>query len=199
MKKIAMLTAAVAILALSGCVAPTGPIEVTRFHAADVSPLGKGTIAVVPAPGIDGNSLEWKTYQGAVQRQLTLLGYGEPAAGAASAQLAELRISRSTFRPERSGGGPISVGVGGSTGSYGSGLGIGIGLNLSPRPAQRVATEIAVVIKDRATMQPLWEGRASYTVAASSPLADTALGAAKMSEALFRGFPGNSGETIEVK
>lgn len=199
MKKIAMMTAALAILALSGCVAPTGPIEVTRFHAADVSPLGKGTIAVVPAPGMDANSLEWKTYQGAVQRQLVLLGYAEPAAGAPSTQVAELRLARSSFRPERSGGGPVSVGIGGSTGSYGSGLGIGIGLNLSPRPAARVATELGVIIKDRATSQALWEGRASYTVTASSPLADTALGAAKMSEALFRGFPGQSGETIEVK
>jgi hypothetical protein len=188
-----------AALVLAGCVAPTGPVEVTRFHAPDISALGKGTIEVVPAPGQDGASLEWKTYQGAVRRQLTLLGYAEPAAGAASDQIAELRLSRSTYRPARSGGGPVSVGIGGSTGSYGSGLGLGIGINLSPRPAEQIQTDLGVMIKDKVKAVTLWEGRASYTVKAGSPLADTALGSAKMAEALFKGFPGQSGETIAVK
>lgn len=187
-----------AALAVTGCVAPTGPVEVTRFHAADISALGKGTIAVEPAPGQDGASLEWKTYQAAVQRQLTLLGYTEAPAGTISGQVAELRLGRSTYRPERVGS-QVSVGVGGSTGSYGSGLGVGIGFNLSPRPAEQVETMLGVMIKDRVAKQTLWEGRASFTVRASSPLADTALGAAKMSEALFKGFPGQSGETIAVK
>lgn len=182
---------------LSGCVAPTGPVEVTRFHAADISALGKGAIAVEPAPGADGNSLEWKSYQTAVLRQLVLVGYTEAPAGT-GAQVAELRLSRASYRPERASG-PVSVGVGGATGSYGSGLGVGLGLNLSPRPAEQVRTELGVVIKDRKSGQALWEGRAIFTVRASSPLANTALGAAKMSEALFKGFPGNSGETIEVK
>jgi hypothetical protein len=44
----------------------------------------------------------------------------------------------------------------------------------------------------------LWEGRANFTVRATSPLADTALGAPKLAEALFKGFPGQSGETIQV-
>jgi len=56
-----------------------------------------------------------------------------------------------------------------------------------------------VIIKDRTSGQALWEGRASFAVRASSPLADTTLGAGKMAEALFKGFPGQSGETIEVK
>lgn len=187
----------IATVALAGCVAPTGPVEVTRFHAPDISRLGKGTIAVIPAPGQDGASLEWQTYQGAVQRQLALLGYAEGAPGQ-SGQVAELRLARGTFQPDRQRS-PVSVGIGGSTGSYGSGLGVGIGLNLSPKPAQQVGTELGVIIKDRLSGQALWEGRASFAVRASSPLADTALGAAKMSEALFQGFPGQSGETIERK
>lgn len=189
---------ALAALAVSGCVTPVGPVEVTRFHTPDISALGKGAIAVEPAPGTDGKSLEWQSYQAAVQRQLALLGYAEAPAGQ-GAQVAELRLSRGTYQPERSGGGPVSVGVGGSTGSYGSGLGVGIGLNLSPRPAQQVQTELGVIIKDRASAQALWEGRASFAVSVKSTLADTALGAPKMAEALFKGFPGNSGETIEVK
>ena len=198
MKRIALLAPAAALLLLSACVAPTGPIEVTRFHLPDVSALGKGTIAVEAAPGLDPQSLEWKSYQAAVARQLGMLGYGEPAAGTTSNQVALLRLSRQTYRPERNTS-PVSVGVGGSTGSYGSGVGLGIGLDLSGRPAEQVQTELGVIIKDRASGTALWEGRASFQVKASSPLADTQLGAAKMAEALFAGFPGTSGETIEVK
>lgn len=198
MKRIALLTSAAALLALGACVAPIGPVEVTRFHLPDISALGKGTIAVEAAPGLDPQSLEWKSYQAAVARQLALLGYGEAAAGTASTQVAVLRLSRQTYRPERSTS-PVSVGLGGSTGSYGSGVGLGIGLNLSGRPAEQVQTELGVIIKDRTSGTALWEGRASFQVKAGSPLSDTQLGAAKMAEALFAGFPGNSGETIEIK
>lgn len=192
------LVLAAALALLSGCVAPVGPVEVTRFHVPDIAALGKGTIAVEPAAGIDGTSLEWQSYRGAVQRQLMLLGYSEAPAGTPSDQVAELRLTRDAFQPERASG-PVSVGIGGSTGSYGSGLGIGIGLNLSPRPAQQVETQLGVIIKSRASGAPLWEGRAAFTVSAKSPLADTGLAAPKMAEALFKGFPGTSGETIEVK
>jgi len=184
-------------LALAGCVAPVGPVSVTRFHAPDVTPLGKGEIVVEPAPGGDPASLEWQTYSAAVMRQLQLLGYTEGQPGS-SAQIAQVRVARRTVQPERSGS-PVSVGVGGSTGSYGSGLGLGIGLNLSPKPAAQVETGLAVSIRNRASGAVLWEGRASFTVSAKSPLVTTALAAPKMSEALFAGFPGQSGETIEVK
>ena len=188
---------ALALLALSACVTPIGPVQVTRFHAADISPLGKGTISVEPAPGSDGNSIEWQTYRAAVMRQLEGLGYTAASPGA-GAQVAQMKVTRSTFQPGRSSG-PVSVGVGGSTGTYGSGLGLGIGLNLSPKPKEQVATELAVAIRDRASGAVLWEGRASFTVTTASPLAGTALGAPKMSEALFLNFPGQSGESIEVK
>ena len=196
MTRLTLALTTLACAALAACVTPVGPVQVTRFHAADVTPLGKGAIAVKPAPGSDGNSLEWQSYRAAVMRQLVLLGYSAASPGT-GAQVAYVRLSRQTLEPQRSG--PVSVGVGGSTGTYGSGLGLGIGLNLSPKPAAQVATDLAVVIKDRASAITLWEGRASFTVSSKSPLAGTALGAPKMSEALFQGFPGQSGQTIEVK
>lgn len=186
-----------AVLGLGGCAAPVGPIAVTRFHVPDTAALGRGTIAVVPSQGSDGSSLVFRAYQAAVARELVRLGYTE-ADPAGAAQLAELRVERNAYRPERSGG-PVSVGVGGSTGSYGSGLGLGIGINLSGRPKQQVETRLGVMIRDRASQASLWEGRAGFTVRADSPLAGSELGAAKMAEALFKGFPGHSGETIEVK
>jgi hypothetical protein len=193
--KIAAL--ALGLAALSACVTPVGPVQVTRFHAADVTPLGKGTISVEPVAAADGSSIEWQTYRNAVMRQLVLVGYAEAPPGAGD-QVALMALSRTTLRPDGSSG-PVSVGMGGSTGSYGSGVGLGVGIDLSPRPKERVETELAVSIRDRASGAVLWEGRASFTVGTASPLAGTALAAPKMSEALFLNFPGISGETIEVR
>lgn len=196
MKRITIGLAGALVLSLAACVTPVGPIEVTRFLGADVSQLGKGTIAVEPAPGADAGSLEWQAYRAAVARQLTTLGYSEAAPGA-GAQVARLALSRRVI--EVQGRSPVSVGVGGSTGTYGSGLGLGVGLNLSPKPGPQVATDLQVTILDRQSNATLWEGRASFVVSAKSPLSTTSLGAPKMSEALFQGFPGQSGQTIEVK
>lgn len=184
-----------ALLALAGCVAPVGPVEVTRFHVPD-APLGRGPIAVVPAPGMSDTSLELRAYQSAVARELVRVGYAEGAAG--GSQVAEVRLMRRTWQPERERG-PVSVGVGAGGGSYGSGVGMGVGIDLSGRPAAQTETELGVMIKDRPGGRTVWEGRALFTVRADSPLAQTDLGAAKLAEALFRGFPGNSGETILVK
>lgn len=190
----------IAASALAGCVAPVGPVEVTRFHVAD-APLGRGPIAVVPAPSqsaIDPSdtSLELRAYQAAVARELVRIGYAEARAGAG--QVAEVRLLRRTWQPERSRG-PVSVGVGAGGGSYGSGVGMGVGIDLSGRPPAQTETELGVMIKDRPGGRTLWEGRAQFVVRADSPLAQTDLGVAKLAEALFRGFPGNSGETILVK
>lgn len=192
--KVRIALSALAILVLSGCVAPVGPVEVTRFHVPDLR-FG-GPIVVVAAPGMPEASLELGTYQAAVARELVRLGYAER--GPAGGQVAEVRLMHRTWQPERQRG-PVSVGVGASGGSYGSGVGMGVGIDLSGRPAAQTETELAVAIKDRAGGRTLWEGRAQFIVRADSPLAQTDLGAAKLAEALFRGFPGNSGETILVR
>lgn len=189
---------ALAALALAGCMTPIGPVEVTRFHQQGAeAQLGRGTIAIEAAPGMDPNSLELATYKTAVARELTRLGY-QPVAAGQGAQVALVRVERQTYQPERSRG-PVSVGVGGSTGSYGSGVGLGLGIDLSGKPKAQVETQLGVMIKDRAADQTIWEGRASFAVRADAPLAQTDLGAPKMAEAMFQGFPGNNGETIEVK
>ena len=198
MKSFPAAIIALGLAALPGCVTPVGPVEVTRFHVPELASLARGAIAVEPAEGMQGESLEFRSYASAVTRQLVLLGFGEAPAGAASPQVAIVRIERQTWRPERARG-PVSVGVGGSTGSYGSGVGLGIGLDLSGPPPEQVETLLGVTIKERVSGKALWEGKATFTVRASSPLASTQLGAAKLAEALFKGFPGSSGETIQVK
>ena len=198
LRLLAGAAALAAAAALSGCVAPVGPVEVTRFHAPGAVPLGQGAISIEPAPGQQGG-MEFRTYAGAVMRELQRVGYVDAASAAGPGrQVATLSIERRSYRPGRYGS-PVSVGVGGTTGSYGSGVGVGVGLDLSGPPPERVETRMHVMIRERASANAIWEGRASFTVRAKSPLAQTPLGAAKMAEALFKDFPGRSGETILVK
>lgn len=197
MKPALFLVAALALCPLAGCTTPVGPVEVTRFNdPALLQKMGRTTVAVEPAPGLPADSLELRTYQAAVARELVKLGYSEAAAGT-GVLVAQLRLDKTVAQPARHS--PVSVGVGGGTGGYGSGIGVGIGLDLSGPPPQEMTTHMQVMLRERATNAVAWEGRASFTVRASSPLAQAPLGAAKMAQALFAGFPGNSGETIEVK
>jgi hypothetical protein len=199
MRPVLSLLATVTFFATSGCVAPTGPVEVTRFHVPDMARLAHGAIAIEAATGIDGDSLEFRSYAAAVSRELQRVGYSELVAGGrSSAQVAIVSVERAGYRGTAASS-PVSIGVGGATGSYGSGLGMGVGLNLSGPSPEQTETRLAVTIRERASGQALWEGRASFTVRASSPLAQTQLGAARLAEALFRDFPGRSGETILVR
>ncbi|TCM19922.1 uncharacterized protein DUF4136 [Novosphingobium sp. PhB165] len=187
-------------LALGGCAAQVGPVEVTRFIAPDAPALGSGVIRVDAGPGQDASSLEFRAYATAVEQELARIGFRQalPGEAASDPQVAVLTVERRVIQPGSSGS-PVSVAGLGSTGTYGSGVGIGVGINLSGRPSDQVETRMQVMIRDRPGGRTLWEGRAAFTVSSKSPMAQTSLGAAKMAEALFKGFPGKSGETILVQ
>ncbi len=194
----AAMLPALAALALTGCVAPMGPIEVTRFlDPGAYAQFGNGPIAVVPGEGMEGNRLEADSYAAAVRRELARLGYQLVDRPGSDTPRAIVFFERVPFQPGR-GRGPVSVGVGGSTGSYGSGVGVGVGIDLSGPPPKQVTTHMNVRIQDRAGAT-IWESRASFTVRADAPLAQSQLGAAKMAQAMFKDFPGNNGESFEVR
>ncbi len=54
-------------------------------------------------------------------------------------------------------------------------------------------------ITDAASGTSLWEGRADFQPPEDSPLARGTANAQTVASALFREFPGNNGETIEVE
>lgn len=193
------LTCLAALALVAGCATPAyvSPVEVTRFTGGQTSLLGSGPIAVRAAPGEDASSWEYAAFQTAVADELAQLGYTVTPDG--GAQVAEIRVERFTAR---SGGdrSPVNVGVGGSTGSYGSGVGVGVGINLGGnRRADQIDTELEVRIRPSAGGDALWEGRARFTATTNSDFADQRAAAAKLADALFTGFPGRSGETIEVR
>jgi hypothetical protein len=190
------LSAAALALSLTACATAPGPVEVTRFVAPTASTqLAQGPIFVQSAAGED--NLELAPYKAAVAAELVRQGYRE-SARAGAGQIAEVRVER--YRLGSDGGrNPVSVGVGGSTGSYGSGVGLGVGINLGGGSRNQVGTEMRVVIRDAASSQVLWEGRADFAVAENSALADRVANAQTVAAALFSEFPGNNGETVQVE
>jgi hypothetical protein len=187
----------VALSLLSACVVPTGPVEVTRFNrAAEGVVYGTGTYAVeLAGDAAAGQGLAASPYLAAVAREMQRVGYAEKTGGSSDV-IAEVRFGTMNIEaPKQS---PVSVGVGGSTGSYGSGVGLGIGINLGGGPKAQVETTLAVRILRRSDNLVIWEGRAVQAAKAGSPAAQPGIAAAKLASALFQDFPGVSGETIRV-
>jgi len=194
-----LLAAGMAPLLASCASAPAyySPVEVTRFVAPTPGSVPKGPIGVRPAPGEDAAAdRDYAVFQSAIAEQLGQSGF--QVAGDAAPYVALISVERWVQEGEQRRG-PVSVGGGASTGTFGSGVGLGIGIDLSGPEPERTETELSVSIRPAAGGAALWEGRARFTASANSDFAATQAAAARMSEALFRGFPGNSGETIEVE
>ena len=205
-----LLFATAALLALSCPALAAERVEVTRFHTpATLAQLGPGWIEVVPAAGIDGQSLESRAWLEAVSRELAAQGFAASAPQPSIGRIAEVRLTRDAIvgsADRRGGGSSVSVGIGvGSGGGWhrgGSSVGLGVGLGFPiaggrSRDNLDVESELSVTIRDKASGAPLWEGRSSLRTSRRN--ADDPQNAARLAHALFAGFPGKSGETIEVK
>lgn len=141
------------------------------------------------------DGLEFGIYRAAVATELERLGYRVvPDMGA---QVATIGLREESVQPERRN--PVSVGGNAGLGSYGSGVGLGVGINLNGPPAERIERQLLVTIRSSDAPGNLWEGRAQFVATANSDFADDAPAATRVATALFEGFPGTSGETIEVE
>jgi hypothetical protein len=186
-----------ALLTLSACVVPTGPVEVTLFNRVTQGIIyGKGSYSIeTSGESASGPSLSASPFIAAVAREMQRIGYIDRAGGD-SEVIAEVRFGATTIRPDRRS--PLSVGVGGSTGSYGSGIGLGVGINLGGGAKAQLETTLAVRILRRSDNLVIWEGKAVQTAKLGSPAAQPGIAASKLAEAMFKDFPGVSGETIRV-
>lgn len=195
----AMMTAAMIATGLAGCATgpTTFPVEVSRFHYDPVA--SRGTVSVEPMP--DGSAgPEFADYAAAVQVELMRLGYTAAPPGAKPEHIAVIGFNRNTrpLPPRRS---PITIGVGGGgySGGYSGGAGVGGGVSFplgGGKARSAVATELVVRIRRGA--DTVWEGRARTMTDLSRPDATSAGVAQRLATALFAGFPGDSGRTIEV-
>ncbi|MEY3634279.1 MAG: hypothetical protein RLZZ61_689 [Pseudomonadota bacterium] len=196
MIKIARILPLLALSALTACVVPTGPVEVTRFNrATEGVGYGAGSFAVVlVGESVSDRSLAGSPYLAAIAREMQRIGYRDDMGN--SDVIAEVRFGATVIRPNRRP--PVSVGVGGSTGSYRSGVGLSLGFNLGSGSAAQLQSSLAVRIVRRSDQVVIWEGTAVQSTKAGSPAAQPGIAASKLAEALFKDFPGVSGETIRV-
>ncbi|WP_083733827.1 DUF4136 domain-containing protein [Sphingopyxis sp. KK2] len=190
-----------AALTLGGCATAVPPVEVTRFHNA-VPGWAPGTRYAIATAPVDGPaagmpSIEWNSYRTAVDQQLQRQGLVAAGSGERAPLLVRIDFDRSE-RVSGGGNSPVSVGVGGGTGGYRSGVGLGVGFSFGGGPRRIYDIGLSVRIDDAATGNALWEGRALAAVPAKAPAAQPSLAAAKLAEALFKDFPGESGRTISV-
>jgi hypothetical protein len=188
-----------AALALSACATRpyTGPVEVTRFVAPNPAGLGQGPI-VVYFPDAVANAGAKAAIKAAVERELQAAGYTIVAQEGRGIQVAAVRTARNAISAVEDNRGPVSVGVGGQTGSFGSGVGLGVGINLGGgREGPAANTELSVRITDD-TATTLWEGRAQLATGVKSPYSEVDASARALAAALFNDFPGGNGETVTI-
>ncbi len=189
-----MVVALMALGAVGGCASSIPPVQVTRFHTA--AQLAAGTAMIEPLSG-DPQGLEFRSYAAAVARELNKLGLTD-SRESTTPYIVTVDAGRET-REGVSRGSPVTIGIGtaniGRNGGVGLGGSFGLGRN---RGSQVVVTRMAVQIRKRGDKSVIWEGRAQTEAPARAPSAQPALAADKLSAALFKDFPGVSGQTVIV-
>jgi hypothetical protein len=204
MRVMSMVMMAGVAMSLAACATTPArsPVEVSRFHLG--APLETGTLSAEPTTAGWATSLESQIYTGAVANELSRYGYAPTATGTPSQYLAVVGVTRTTREgpPRRS---PFTVGIGGgtSTGGYrGGGVGLGGGVSFpvgKTRYREIILTDMSVQIRRRSDGTVIWEGHAQTATDAAAPDAQANAEAAKLANAIFRDFPGESGRTITVK
>ena len=191
-------------LALAACTT-TPTAEVTRFHLGQPTP--SDTIRVVPAPDQvppgAATPLEFRSYAAIVARDLAAQGF-RPVDTGPSAYVAMLSVEQTT-RAGIAQPSPFSIGIGGGTGGgIGGGGNVGIGGGISLPIGRGRNTDVrvnvlAVRIRRQSDNTAFWEGRAVQQIAANAAGSNLSAAVPELSSALFREFPGVSGQTVLVK
>ncbi len=192
------------MLAFAAPAAAASDVEVTRFHTAQsVSAAAPGPISVRAGAGMLAGTLETQVWLDAVAGALSRQGF---TVVANAPRVAEVTLDQAVIQSARSrSGSGISVGVGAGSGGgyYGRGSGVNLGLGLGfllggKRSGEALDSTLAVTIVDNVGTH-LWEGRAEASPRAGSKDAQPRRLAEEMAQALFSGFPGESGATIGAR
>jgi hypothetical protein len=189
--------------ALAGCAAQTPEVRVTRFHLGQ--PIASGEIAVTSRDPTLAKDLEFQTYARIVASELQRQNFGIAPDIAKSEQVAVVDVERNWRPTGQRSGSSMSIGLGSSSGGgWGGGTGVGLGGSVSfpigkSRERMDVATRLSVQIKRRSEGTIIWEGRAETISRDGAPESTPEAAVSRLASALFRDFPGRSGETITVK
>lgn len=192
-----LATALATALALAACTTTPPAAEVTRFHLGQ--PIPSDSIAILPAPGMDGKSLEFRTYVATIGNQLNAVGLHPADNDGRNAYLGLLTVEQTT-RPGLPRQSPFRIGFGGSTGGSSGGVGGGVSVPVGGSTTGDVRVNVvALQIKRRSDNSMVWEGRAVQEIAADAPAAALANAVPALASALLADFPGPTGQTVKVK
>jgi hypothetical protein len=191
------LTIVGTLAVLAGCAAQLPETRVTRFHLGQ--PIAPAQISVEPRDPTLAKELEFQSYARIVQGELTKKGFAPAIDLAKSELVAVVNVNRS-WLPIGAPRAPLTIGIGGA--SFGGGVGLGGGVSFpvgKPRQSLEVATLLTIQIKRRSEGTVIWEGRAQTEARDGTPYAAPEAAIARLADAMFRDFPGPSGQTITVK
>lgn len=183
---------AMLMLTLSAC-AERMQTQVSRFHTISAPPAGEKVLIEPADPARAG--IEFAGYADLVGQELGQHGY-QPAKGETPDIIARLAFEVVELPGAADGGSStrIGLGIGGGGRHLGGGLGTSFGLGGS-EPQSSYVRRLMVVMIDADSGQRIYEGR----VESRGRNPDLAAVMPYLVEALFREFPGTSGETKMVK
>ncbi len=197
MKTRVVFALALSAAALAGCSTTMGgsaPVDVTRYHLSQ--PIPAGTVSVQPASG-GVVSPEGQLYLNAVATTMGGMGFFAPDSDKTDylATVDFRRTDRGQVRTRP----PVTIGIGGGSYSGGVGVGAGTSVGIGSKTKTVYVTELSVQLRRRGDNTVIWEGKAMTETLGAADGTQPADTATKLSNALFKGFPGQSGITITVK
>ena len=181
-----------------------GLVQISRFRIEGDAALAlaHGAISVVAMPlagedGADHPAMDRRfsaTFEAAVEDRLVHSGYDAATISPSGGQIAEVRVVRIEAQPPEAPHKPVSGEVSVGVSNRGTMFGVGIAVDGSKPRGAIISTRLETRIRDRASGQVLWEGRAELlTREGDKRWTDQAI-ADKLAAGLFDGFPLRIGE-----
>lgn len=167
-----------------------GKVEAAAFAAEDAAArLGRGVARVALMPGAPGGMHDAAAYEAAVIDQLVGAGYDTLHRSADAGQIAEIRIVRDVLVPAERKRKPVSGEVTVGASNHGSMMGMALALDLSKPRKALLGTRLEVRMRDQATGEALWEGRAEMATRDGDDRWTEQAIATRLAAALFEHFP----------
>lgn len=184
------------ILLVAGACTHTPEAQVTRFHTLEsgTEPPGRGRAVSIEPAGSIVMGPEFVSYADMLGSRLAMHGF-QPAGNGPADIIARLDYESELREGTRADGPQTSVGVGVGGGSR-RGMGFGVSGIFDVTGSEQDVYEytLSVTLDDAGTDNRLFEGRAVVAAGAG----DISAVMPFLMDALFRDFPGRSGETVRV-
>jgi hypothetical protein len=169
-----------------------GKVETATFlaNSASVSQLGHGLIVFATGAGNASSGPYDGDFESALVDQLAKAGYRTDAQSGTGGQTIEFVVSQDVVRPPEPPHNPVGGAVSAGVGSHGwGGVGMGLSIDLSKPLKALVATRLEARIRDSATQELLWQGRAQVVTRDGDKRWTPQAIAKRLTTALFKDFP----------